>query len=465
MNGTSSPNQLSDYVSEITCDNGDTNMPAGGTTLTTRALGYGDKVTCEITNHRKAIISGVKFQDDNSDGLNAADPADPGLTGWEIRAYTDTNGNGSVDSGETTFVATTTAAGGAYSFKLKAGSYVICEMLQMNWLQTKPAPATNSNARTLRGGAGGYPLTVGYGDVRAAKDFGNASFGSGSTMTNSAFQLVDDLAPWTITDFEILLNAQNTIVATNPGQFYYHQRATNTSGGTASMGYTINWPCQFQTQTAGGQPIHAYVQYASDSANVWRDLTPQSSKSAGRTNRSRLATKIVGGPAGPGHDHVNNVPAGAKVWVTVHLDYALKTTTATNNNFGNPPITYRPFQSTIKIGNSGVSYSSTSLLGRGKKVTVVYGRMTNEAGGQMPGVWVRLVQGSNSALALPTRTETSSSTTGRTVCLPTVSRPARTGSAWTFANGGNVSSKLEVLGDGGSASGSPTWPPRRRPPQ
>src|SRR6185436_18771642 len=47
-----------------------------------------------------------------------------------------------------------------------------------------------------------------------------------STMTDSAFQIQTDLTPWTIYDFEILLNGQGTIVATNPGQFYYHQRAT-----------------------------------------------------------------------------------------------------------------------------------------------------------------------------------------------------------------------------------------------
>ena len=48
--------------------------------------------------------------------------------------------------------------------------------------------------------------------------------GTPSTMTDSAFQLKDDLSPWTITDFEILINGKdNTIVATNPGQFYYHQ--------------------------------------------------------------------------------------------------------------------------------------------------------------------------------------------------------------------------------------------------
>ena len=35
-------------------------------------------------------------------------------------------------------------------------------------------------------------------------------------MTDSAFKLVDDLSPWTISDFEILLNPQLKIIATKP---------------------------------------------------------------------------------------------------------------------------------------------------------------------------------------------------------------------------------------------------------
>ena len=94
-------------------------------------------------------------------------------------------------------------------------------------------------------------MTVTSSSSATDKDFGNAGFGSGSTMTNSAFDLVDNLDPWTISDFEILLNSKNVIVATNPGQFYYHQRATNTSGSSSSMQFTINWPCQFQTADRG----------------------------------------------------------------------------------------------------------------------------------------------------------------------------------------------------------------------
>ena len=53
-------------------------------------------------------------------------------------------------------------------------------------------------------------------------------------------------------------------------------------------------------------------------------------------------------------------------------------------HFGNPPILYKPFQSTATMAG-GSSYSSSSLLGRGKKVTVIYGRMTHKMGGGADG--------------------------------------------------------------------------------
>ena len=101
---------------------------------------------------------------------------------------------------------------------------------------------------------------------------------STSTMTDSSFQLKDDLSPWRMTDFEILLNGQSAIVATNPGQFYYHQRATSpySPSVVTQWQFNVNWPKEFTAQTEGGQPIHAYVQYATDPANTWRDWTPQS---------------------------------------------------------------------------------------------------------------------------------------------------------------------------------------------
>src|SRR5437660_679311 len=67
-NGTSSPNALTDYDSSISCNNGGgSNTPAGGQSLTTSALGYGDVVTCTITNHRKAQLKVAKVLDPTSD--------------------------------------------------------------------------------------------------------------------------------------------------------------------------------------------------------------------------------------------------------------------------------------------------------------------------------------------------------------------------------------------------------------
>ena len=58
------------------------------------------------------------------------------------------------------------------------------------------------------------------------------------------------------------MNNQNTIVATNPGQFYYHQRGVNTFATTTSWEFRLSWPDKFSPQVAGGMPIHAYVQLA-----------------------------------------------------------------------------------------------------------------------------------------------------------------------------------------------------------
>ncbi len=418
----------------------------------------------EFGNWTTGSVSGVKFEDKNSSGTK--DAGDGVLAGWIIKAYKD-DGDGTLSVAEGTAAAvasTTTAANGSYTLNLDPGTYVICEKAQTNWLQTTPNPSTNTKCKNVMDAApGGYAVTVTSSSSATDKDFGNAGFGSGSTMTNSAFDLVDNLDPWTISDFEILLNSKNVIVATNPGQFYYHQRATNTSGSSSSMQFTINWPCQFQTQIAGGQPIHAYVQLAGDAPNTWRDWTPQSSNITWtNTNTDPACSKTTTvGPLGTGTITPNNVPAGAKVWVTVHLDYALKTTTASSNNFGNPPILYKPFQSTITMAG-GNSYSSTSLLGRGKKVTVIYGRMTHKTGGAaMPDVWVKLTQGSNTALALTDGDGNYVVYDGQQ-CLPADGLQSCAGastSSWVFGSGGNVTTKLDIMGEGGtSPAGAPTYP-------
>ncbi len=290
---------------------------------------------------------------------------------------------------------------------------------------------------------------------------GAATVGSGSTMTDSAFQLKDDLGPWTITDFEILLNNRNVVVATNPGQFYYHQRATNPFSVATKWEFNLNWPKEFTAQMEGGNPIHAYVQLAGDPANTWRDWTPQSTGScwtysspADNVNPNNLPN--CGGQYGK--ITVNNVPAGAKVWVTVHLDFALKGTTQPQSI--TLPKTYGPFRSDITIKHQqtglilGTSTSQTNLLGRGKKVTVVYGTTVNGAGNPVGGVWMKVQQGTGPSVFI--RSDVTSGEyviydgqacgDGLTECS----------SAWTFANGTNVNTTITIYGNAvGGRSATP----------
>jgi hypothetical protein len=281
--------------------------------------------------------------------------------------------------------------------------------------------------------------------------------GGTSTMTDSSFQLKDDLSPWTITDFEILLGGKdNTIVATNPGQFYYHQRVTNTFATTASVDFSIQWPCQFMTQTDGqGTPIHAYVQYASDPANTWRDWTPQSTTPVITNQPASICPYgSVTVPLGGATLTVNNVPAGARVWVTVHLDYSFKGTKAPSSTYGNPPILYTPFQSTATVKVSGipvgVSSTSTSLLGRGKKVTVVYGTARDNSGNALAGIWLRLGQAGNYAYTQTGTDGTYVFYDGQNCAMADGLDGGCTGTStttWTFANG-TSNATIAVLGSG-----------------
>jgi len=289
--------------------------------------------------------------------------------------------------------------------------------------------------------------------------------GSTSTMTDSSFQLKDDLSPWTISDFEILLSPKNVIVATNPGQFYYHQRVANTFSTTTSMAFTLNWPNDFATQTDGGQPLHAYVQFATDPANTWRDWTSQS------TGICWSSTPTAACGVNDGTITVNNVPAGAKVWITAHLDYYLKGTTQ-SSTFTKKPILYAPFKSDIVIKDQatgipvGASSSSESLLGRGKKVTVVYGNVQDQNGVAINHAWVRLDLGGRTAWAA-TQADGSYVFYDGQLCDGTDGLESCSGSTatpWTFPTA-TTTGTLKILGDaqltlpgGGLPAGLPTSP-------
>jgi hypothetical protein len=135
----------------------------------------------DFGNFQQGTKSGVKFNDLNNNGTK--DAGEPGLNGWVIRAYTDANGNGVLDLGETTFVSQTTATvsavDGVYSFTLNPGQYVVCEVLQTGWHQSRPSGNTICAADSALGAAG-FAVTITSGSSEPNNDFGN----------NKAFRLI-----------------------------------------------------------------------------------------------------------------------------------------------------------------------------------------------------------------------------------------------------------------------------------
>lgn len=121
-------------------------------------------------NYKNATKSGFKFHDLNANGT-WQQPAEPGLNDWVIRAYTDADGQGDIDPGET-YVSQTTAGGGACTFSLKPGKYVMCEELQNSW--TRSAPTTGADCSVVTGlGPKGYALTLPSGQIDSDNNFGN----------------------------------------------------------------------------------------------------------------------------------------------------------------------------------------------------------------------------------------------------------------------------------------------------
>ncbi len=122
----------------------------------------------DFGNYRNATKTGTKFNDLNNNGTK--DTGEPGLSGWTIRAYADANGDGLTTTGET-FVSTTTDTSGNYSFTLRPGNYVVCEVLQAGWTQTFP---TGTDECTLTGlGADGWAITLTSNQTDSGNDFGN----------------------------------------------------------------------------------------------------------------------------------------------------------------------------------------------------------------------------------------------------------------------------------------------------
>jgi len=161
------------------CDAGADLGPGGHAITVTSRLTLTDN---DFGNWYPGTKSGTKFEDMNADGAWDPDGVDnntptaddeTGLSGWEIRAYADSDGSGVLSALEAaSFEANDTTDGaGAYTLTLDPGDYIICEVLKDNWFQSYPSNSICAAGADL--GDAGYAITVTSRLTLIDNDFGN----------------------------------------------------------------------------------------------------------------------------------------------------------------------------------------------------------------------------------------------------------------------------------------------------
>src|SRR5205823_4681190 len=123
------------------------------------------KTNVDFGNYTTGKDSGHKYQDPNGDG----DPSDgTGLSGWTIKVYT--------DAATPVFVtSTTTNGGGAYSFDLQPGKYLVCEVLEASFSQSAPSGTDCSGISVAARGS--FDVSLVSNRALASVDFGNYTTG------------------------------------------------------------------------------------------------------------------------------------------------------------------------------------------------------------------------------------------------------------------------------------------------
>lgn len=127
-------------------------------------LGSGDQLVVIQAIEGQGEISGLKFLDADADGIY--DSGDSVLSG--IAVYVDSNGNGSLDSGETW---TTTDENGEYLLQLEPGTYTICSDVSTGRITTLPSSSDS------------YSITVEIGRVTSDVDFGETDLSAPASVS------------------------------------------------------------------------------------------------------------------------------------------------------------------------------------------------------------------------------------------------------------------------------------------
>ncbi len=134
-------------------------------------------------NYRPKQVHGWKYKDVDADGQR--DLNEPGMQGWEIRAYHDSDSDGKLDQSEYAFGPASTSitdTDGAYWLDLGSGDFIIVEVLASGWLQSFPHGSSVLDGGLVPFnealGKFGHVINGHYGYEHEYLDFGNYEPGS-----------------------------------------------------------------------------------------------------------------------------------------------------------------------------------------------------------------------------------------------------------------------------------------------
>jgi hypothetical protein len=130
------------------------------------------------------LITGIKFNDLDGDGLWEPGDGESGLPGWTI--WLDTNNDGIPDQ------TTQTNSQGGFDFPgVSAGTYTVGEELQPGWTQTSP-PAPGTFTFTI--GSGPFPTAhfMMFGNRQSDLPTGQVDFGDAPTSYGDAWHTLND---------------------------------------------------------------------------------------------------------------------------------------------------------------------------------------------------------------------------------------------------------------------------------
>ncbi|MBS4029055.1 MAG: T9SS type A sorting domain-containing protein [Ignavibacteriales bacterium] len=153
-------------------------------------------------NFKLGIISGIKFNDLNQNGIR--DNGENGLANWKIRI-----------SGTRTDSNFTDGSGGFSFENLGVGTYVVSEVLQTGWIQTYP-----SNNGT-------YEFTTTSGSIFPNANFGNFQFGSvsGTVFNDFDGDGTKDAGELGVQNWKVKISGNRTdsILTTADGIYSFNQ--------------------------------------------------------------------------------------------------------------------------------------------------------------------------------------------------------------------------------------------------